>query len=139
MSLGKAAASGLIGACVLTLIHESARRFIPNAPRMDILGMRAIAKSLRSLDQEVPPADKLHDVTLGGDIISNSAYYSLVALARPEQALLLGALLGLAAGVGAVVLPEPMGLGEAPSGRTPETKAMTVGWYVAGGVAAALT
>lgn len=138
MSLAKAAASGLFGACTLTLIHESARQILPKAPRMDILGMRAITKSLRLLDQEAPPENQLHKVTLAGDIISNSAYYSLVSIGEPEHAVLRGTLLGLAAGIGAVLLPEPLGLGSAPSGRTPETKVMTVGWYVAGGIAAAI-
>lgn len=138
MSLLKAATSGLAGACTLTLIHESARQFIPKAPRMDILGMRAIAKSLRLLDQEVPPENKLHNVTQAGDIIANSAYYSLVGVGQPEHAVLRGTILGFAAGIGAVLLPEPLGLGDAPSARTPETKIMTVGWYVAGGIAAAL-
>lgn len=134
----KATASGLIGACVLTLIHESARQVIPKAPRMDILGMRAIAKSMRLLNQEPPPGEQLHNVTLMGDIISNALYYSMVGIGKPEKALLRGTVLGLAAGVGAVVLPEPLGLGNAPSARTLETKAMTVSWYTAGGIAAAL-
>jgi hypothetical protein len=138
MSLSKAAASGLVGACALTLIHESARQILPKAPRMDILGMQAIVKSLRLLDQEAPPENKLHNVTLAGDILSNSAYYSLVSLGKPKHAVLRGTLLGLAAGIGAVLLPEPLGLDNAPSGRTPETKVMTVGWYVAGGIAAAI-
>jgi hypothetical protein len=139
MSLLKAAASGLVGACTLTLIHESARQFIPNAPRMDILGMRAIVKSLRLFNQEPPGGNRLHNITLAGDIVSNSAYYSLVGVGEPRRALLRGTLLGLAAGIGAVALPEPLGLGSAPSARTTETKAMTIGWYLAGGIAAALT
>jgi hypothetical protein len=139
MSLIRAAASGLIGACALTLIHESARQVIPSAPRMDILGKRAIAKSMRWLDREPPAEDRLHNITLAGDIISNSAYYSLIGLGKPEGALLRGAILGLAAGVGGVLLPEPLGLGNAPSARTPQTKAMTVAWYLAGGIVAALT
>ncbi|HZH29860.1 MAG TPA: hypothetical protein VEY11_03785 [Pyrinomonadaceae bacterium] len=138
MSVLRAAASGLVGACALTLIHESARRALPAAPRMDVLGMRAIARSMRGVGQEPPPADELHALALVGDVVSNGLYYSLVGIGRPEGALLRGTLLGLAAGVGAVLLPEPLGLGHAPSARTPETKAMTIGWYLAGGVAAAL-
>ena len=111
MSLPRAAASGLIGACTLTLIHESARRFVPNAPRMDILGMRAIAKSLRLLNQPAVTESRLHGMSLAGDIVSNSAYYSLVGLAGPGAAALSGTALGLAAGFGAVLLPEPLGLG----------------------------
>ncbi|MES2462168.1 MAG: hypothetical protein V4671_16405 [Armatimonadota bacterium] len=138
MSLKAAALSGFIGACTLTLIHETARRVVPNAPRMDVLGMRAIAKSLRKLDTTPPDGDDLHHLALVGDVISNSFYYGLVGLAKPENALVPGTLLGAAAGVGAVLLPEPLGLGSAPSSRTTETTVMTVAWYTAGGIAAAL-
>jgi hypothetical protein len=61
-----------------------------------------------------------------------------VGVGRPQGALLRGAALGLAAGLGAVFLPGPLGLGEAPSNRTPATTAMTIGWYLIGGLAAAL-
>ncbi|HEY1404511.1 MAG TPA: hypothetical protein VGB05_10320 [Pyrinomonadaceae bacterium] len=138
MSVLQAAASGFAGACALTLIHESARRSLPRAPRMDVLGMRAIARSMRRVGHEPPPAGELHTLALVGDVVGNSLYYSLVGVGRPEGALLRGTMLGLAAGVGAVLLPEPLGLGDAPSARTPQTKAMTVGWYLAGGLAAAL-
>lgn len=139
MSVLPAAASGFVGACVLTVIHESARRALPSAPRMDVLGMRAIAGSLRAAGQEPPPAGELHTLALAGDVVANSFYYSLVGVGRREKALLRGTILGLAAGAGAVLLPEPLGLGNAPSARTTRTKAMTVGWYLAGGLAAAIS
>jgi hypothetical protein len=104
---------------------------------MDVLGMRAIARSMEALGQEPPPACRLHDLALVGDIVANSLYYSLVGVGRPEGAWLRGTLLGLAAGVGAVVLPRSLGLGAAPSKRTAATQAMTVGWYLFGGLAAA--
>lgn len=138
MAFMESVASGLVGACALTLIHESARQVFADAPRADILGMRAIARPLRGLGVEPPPEDKLYGLTLAGDIVSNSLYYSLVGAGRPETALVRGALLGLAAGVGAVVLPEPLGLGDAPTARTEATKCMTVAWYLAGGLAAAV-
>lgn len=129
--------SGLAGACALTVLHETARQFIPEAPRADILGMRAIKKMMNKVDEEPPADDELHDWALGGDIVSNAIYYSLIGLAKPNDALLTGAALGLAAGVGAVALPGPMGLGTAPSSRTTATAAMTVGWYLFGGLVTA--
>ncbi|MFD2935859.1 hypothetical protein [Spirosoma flavum] len=129
--------SGLVGACALTVLHETARQFIPDAPRADILGMRAIKKVMESADQEPPADDELHGWALGGDVVSNALYYSLIGLAKPENAVLTGAALGLAAGVGAVALPGPMGLGTAPSSRTTATAAMTIGWYLVGGLATA--
>lgn len=131
-----ALASGVAGALTLTAVHETARKNLSAAPRMDVLGMRAISKSLQAVGSSVPKSDQLHQVALAGDVLANSAYYSLVALGKPETAPTRGALLGLAAGIGAVLLPGPIGLGEAPSNRTTATQAMTVGWYVLGGLAA---
>ncbi|HVF57103.1 MAG TPA: hypothetical protein VM934_13190 [Pyrinomonadaceae bacterium] len=137
MSLVKALGSGLVGACALTLIHESARRLLPNAPRMDVLGMRAIANTLSAVDKNPPPPNDLHEMALVGDIVSNSVFYSLVGAGSDEGVLLRGSLLGLAAGLGAVFLPEPLGLGRQPDERAPVTQLMTIAWYVAGGLAAA--
>ena len=128
-------AAGIVGSTVLTLIHESVRRVNPDAPRMDILGMRSIAKTMRSLGTEPPEEDTLFGITMANDLVGNGLYYSLVGTGK--NVWLRGAILGLAAGVGGVVLPGPMGLGEAPSNRTPQTQAMTVAWYLAGGLAAA--
>lgn len=137
MSFAKAILSGFIGACTLTLIHETARRLVPDAPRMDILGMRAISKALRTVGEQPPESKRLHRASLIGDILANSLYYSLVGVGRAENVLLRGAGLGIAAGVGGVLLPEPLGLGGEPSGRSDATKVMTVGWYLAGALAAA--
>jgi hypothetical protein len=134
----EAVAGGVAGACALTALHESARRTVPDAPRMDVLGMRAIERGLHGLGYEAPDEERLHQAALAGDIVSNSLYYSLIGLGRPENAVRNGALLGLLAGVGGVLLPGPMGLGEAPSNRTRATQAMTVAWYLVGGLAAGL-
>ena len=128
-------ASGITGAVALTVVHETARRFIPNAPRMDILGMRAIARGFYKMDERPPEEDKLFQYSIIGDILSNSIYYSLTGTGR--KAWLRGATLGALAGVGGVLLPGPMGLGTEPSGRTPQTKAMTIAWYLLGGLTAA--
>ncbi len=132
----KALGSGLAGALALTLIHETARRMREDAPRLDVLGMRAISKSLRAADVE-PPDVELHDLALAGDIAANSLYYSLVGFGKREDAWLCGAALGLAAGLGAITLPGPLGLGPQPTESAPTTQLMTVAWYLAGGLAAA--
>lgn len=129
--------SGLIGATVLTALHETVRQFVDEAPRADILGERAIKKTMKKADLDPPADDELYYWTLGGDIVSNALYYSLVGLAKPKHALLAGTALGFAAGVGAVGLPGPLGLGTAPTSRTSATKVMTIGWYLIGGLTTA--
>ena len=136
----EAIGSGAAGAAALTVLHETARRSrVPNAPRADVLGMRALAKAHRAVDGEPPDDDTLFRWAMAGDLVANSLYYSLVGLAGKRWAWPAGAALGLGAGLGAVLLPGPLGLGRGPSGRTWQTKAMTVAWYLAGGLAAACT
>src|SRR5690606_17625455 len=110
---------GLAGAVILTALHESARRVFHDAPRMDLLGMRAIEKGFKAANETPPSSDNLFALSMAGDLISNSAYYSLVG--NDKNSLAKGAILGLAAGIGGVVLPGPLGLGEDASARTPQT------------------
>lgn len=131
--------SGAVGATALTAIHQTARMLTEDAPRMDLLGMRALARALRSAGETPPPRDTLYGLTLAGDLASNTLYYSLVGVGKEGGEWKRGTLLGVAAGVGAVVLPPLLGLGSAPSSRTPATAAMTVAWYTLGGLATAGT
>lgn len=87
-------------------------------------------------DAPQPDDTTAYLATMAGDVLSNGLYYTLVGSGR--HSLGRGLLLGVAAGVGGVVLPGPLGLGEAPSNRTPQTQAMTVAWYTLGGLAAGL-
>ena len=103
-------AAGLAGATVLTAIHETTRRVTPDAPRMDILGERAITKMMRGAGRTPPRGKKVHRLALGGDIVGNSLYYAMVGSGR--DAWVRGAGLGLAAGIGAVLLPPVLGLQE---------------------------
>ena len=137
MNISAAAVSGIAGAAAVTVLNEAVRRAAPgSAPRMEILGMRAAKAGFEAAGVEVPPRRQLMPMTFAAEGVSNTAYYSLVGLAKPENAIVTGAMLGLAAGVGAVVLPGPMGLGEMPSARSTETKLMAVAWYLAGGLIA---
>lgn len=131
--------SGAAGASLLTLLHETARQVIPHAPRVDVLGMRAIAMSMRAADQTPPSRDSLYWLTMIGDLVSNSLYYSLVGVGQPRHIWRRGVVLGAAAGLGAAILPQPIGLGRQPSQHTPATQIMTFMWYLVGGFVAAAT
>jgi hypothetical protein len=76
--------AGAAGAISLNIIHETARKLLPNAPHVDQIGMRA--------------------VTLAGDLLSNSLYYALVVGSGKKQDVRSvwrkAAFFGLAAGVG---------------------------------------
>lgn len=125
---------GLAGACAVTLIHESVKKIIPNAPRMDLLGMNAISKGLNAAGMKTPANSKLFAMAITGDLLANSLYYSVAGIGNEKNIWVRSAALGLAAGIGAVVLPGPLGLQTKHSNRTATTKVMTVGLYVVGAV-----
>jgi hypothetical protein len=129
--------AGVAGAGALTLVHQAARLVTPHAPRMDVLGIRALRRAYRQLGVGPRSDRELERDALAGDIVANSAYYALVGMGGRESVWIRGLALGLAAGVGAVLLPRPLGLGEPPNAHRPETQLMTVAWYVLGGLIAA--
>jgi hypothetical protein len=128
--------AGLAGATALTAVHQLARRYVPNAPRMDVLGKRALTRLSSGRTAALPAAD-LERITLAGDLVGNSAFYALVGLGTARSAWPRGAVLGLAAGAGALLLPERLGLGPAPHSQSGANQIMTVAWYLIGGLAAA--
>lgn len=129
---------GLAGAAAATAAHQAVRGFVPDAPRMDVLGMRSIEGMMKRFNIPVPQGLALYNTALAGDIISNSIYFSPIGTSSGAGAMMKGLGLGLMAGLGAVKLPPLMGLPSEPSNKTPRTAALTIGIYVVGGVAAAL-
>jgi hypothetical protein len=136
MKTATAIGGGLAGACAVTLIHETIKRVVPEPPRMDLLGMNAISKGLKKSGMNMPDEKRLFTIALAGDLFTNALYYSLAGIGKDKNAWLKGSLFGLAAGIGAVMLPGPLGLNASASNRTPATKLMTIGLYVAGGLVA---
>ncbi|MGI4729172.1 MAG: hypothetical protein ACRYGB_11425 [Janthinobacterium lividum] len=138
MKLTTALAGGLAGAVTLNLIHESYRKIDEDAPKIHLIGEEALLKMLKSASLPLPKnRDALYKWTLAGDIISNAAYYSLIAVGKNKNLWKRGLILGLTAGVGGVLMPKKMGLNNAPTDRTLETKVLTLLWYTLGGLAAA--
>lgn len=132
MNATTALAGGLAGAATITLLHESIRRVVPEAPRMDRLGMQAISKGLKKAGKKVPKQDTLFTITMAGDLISNALFYSAAGIGSEKNIWVRSSVLGLAAGLGAVLLPQPLGLNNKHSNRTVATQMMTVGLYVTG-------
>ena len=129
--------AGAAGAGALTLVHQAARALTPAAPRMDVLGKRALRAAHGTLGAAVPADPNLEREALAGDLVANSAYYALVGASERGNIWLRGLTLGLAAGLGAVFLPRRIGLGDPPNAGRLDTQLMTVAWYVVGGLAAA--
>jgi hypothetical protein len=134
----RALSSGVIGAGAVTILNHMGKRFLPHAPRLDVLGMRLFSKLFNKANIAPPKGKALFGLSLIGEMISNSAFYGLIGMGNPKNAWVRGGLLGLAAGVGATALPEPMNLGKRPTARRKSTVVVTIAWYVLGGLLAAL-
>lgn len=140
MKISNKLISGLTGALVLTVIHEALRTTQSNAPRMDRLGKQSLIKILPALGIQPPrQSSTLHNVTLAGDVVSNALYYSLIPTSSHRHLWIRSATLGLLAGVGALVLPKPLGLDPQDSNRTSKTQALTVAVYLSGALITAFT
>lgn len=132
MSIIKNLIAGLGGAIALNILHESLKRTNGNMPRVDLLGEEAMQKTLHLAGTEIEDEDNLYKATLAGDIVSNTIYYSFIGSGGGKSVWRKAITSGLAAGIGAVTLPKPMGLNPAPVARNTQVKTLTVAYYLAG-------
>jgi hypothetical protein len=130
---------GLAGAAALTLVNETVKRVDKDAPRLDLLGRNAAAKLVGPTALKTPAfAQKLFPAALAGDLVSNTLYFSMAQGETKAKTLIRGSLLGLSAGLGAAALANPLGLaGGQPTSAPAKTNAMTIAYYVLGGLVAA--
>ncbi|GAB3922141.1 hypothetical protein [Mucilaginibacter myungsuensis] len=127
---------GIAGAVALNILHQAVKEFLHEAPRVDLVGEEALSKGMETAGIEPPTGDQLFAATMAADLLSNAVYYSLIGFGKKKQLPWIGAVSGMAAGVGALTLTKPLGLSDAPVNRKTATKIMTVAWYTFGGVVA---
>lgn len=137
MSVLKNLLAGFGGAVALNVLHESLKNRNFEMPRIDLLGEEALQKTLNYMGTGISDPAQLYKATLAGDIVSNTIYYSMIGTGSADNVWKKAIGLGLAAGVGAVTLPEPMGLNAAPVAATTTRKTLTVGYYVVGALVTA--
>ena len=128
--------AGLGGAIVLTALHETLKNVDEEMPRIDLVGEEALQKTSDFFGVKIANKDTLYKATLAGDLMSNAAYFSLIAGNRKDL-WTRAASSGLLAGLGAIALPKEMGLNDEPVTKSFKTKALTVGYYMAGAFATA--
>jgi hypothetical protein len=73
MAALQALANGAVGAVTLNIVHQAAQLVRPHAPHMDVIGIRALARSMRAASTEPPPRDTLFFLTIAGDLAAAAA------------------------------------------------------------------
>ena len=129
--------SGLTGAITLTAIHQWLKNNVKDAPRVDMLGVQAIESIFEKLNIDKPSKRTLYNLSLAGDILFNTFYYSSVA--KGKKPLLKGALLGTGVGSSVITLPGTFNLNENLSSRNMTQGLLSFAIYFIGGLAAAGT
>jgi len=117
--------AGLGGALALNLLHEIVRKNFDNVPHINEVGEEALKKITDYTPFEISDPNTLYAATLAGDIVSNAIYYGTTATNHDFTS-------GIAAGIGAIVLPQKMGLDDQSVAENNKKKIMTVGYYVFG-------
>lgn len=120
--------AGLGGAIALSLLHEAIRKNFDNVPEINKVGEEALNKALDKADMKITNHDQLYAATLAGDVIGNGMYYATTATSGFNIAS------GLAMGLGALALPEKIGLDEKPVAESTQKKVMTVAYYLFGAI-----
>lgn len=128
--------SGFIGAATLTLVHQSFRLFIKNSPKVDLLGVRIIKDVIKKVGLKAPKTNTLYTLSLAGDILFNSLYYSFTA---GKNSLAKGISLGSAAGFGVTSIPQLLNYGKDLNAKNFEQKALAFVVYLSGGLASSLS
>jgi hypothetical protein len=128
---------GLVGSVTTTWLHQYLRTKYTDAPRMDKLGEETLNETITRTGHEPLRGDTLHITTLTGDLLGNAAYYALAGAGSRKTTVEKGLLLGLAAGAGAVFIPQvSRSMDETYSNKTTRTQLLTLAIYLAGGLAA---
>lgn len=131
--------AGFTGAIALNILHEAIRKQGDNVPYIHLLGEDALNKGMVAIGEPIENEDRLYQATLATDVVSNGLYYSLIGAGKSKYIWPKALGLGLSAGIGAINLPNALGLDEAPTARNNQVKALTIGYYLFGALVTAIT
>lgn len=130
--------SGVAGAAAVTGLNYLGQKLTPAAPRLDVLGRNAVRQGSRGVVGEVPSDATVRGTALIGDATLNSLFYGLAGIGRSKNPVVRGAAAGAVMGLAVVAIAPLLGLGRRPVGVGWTGKAMAVGQYTLGGIAAGL-
>lgn len=149
MKLVNAIEGGLAGASTLSLLGETLKSFDSSTSENKKINGKNLKKRIKKASSQKPLKAATQYIGLAGDLLSSTAFLGFTSLGKRKHAMLRGAILGTAAGLGAVFLNDHQqkektkkindheGYPSTERARTPGLqKAMEVGLFTLGGLLA---
>lgn len=104
MKLSSAIKSGLAGAATISVLGETLQKMNGNASHPNVINGKNLKKRFKKAKSKKRGRATKEFIGLAGDLLSNASLLGLNKLTKKKNAVLRGALLGAAAGLGAVWL-----------------------------------
>jgi hypothetical protein len=146
MKLSSAIEGGLAGATTISLLGQTLRKINGDSSHVNVFNGKNLKKRFKKAKSKKPLKATKQFIGLAGDLLGSTAFLGLKPLNKRKNAVLRGALLGTAAGLGSVLLDGHRGNKETFHGEnghslTPRTndsltRALEVGLYAVGGMIA---
>ncbi len=147
MKLASAIEGGLAGATTISLLGETLRKIDGRPAGSNGFNGKKLKKRFKKARSKKPLQASKQYIRLAGDLLGSTAFLGLSSLGKRKHAMLRGAILGTAAGLGAVLLNDNQKEGNKANGHEgyPSTmqatdailqKAMEVGMFTLGGIIA---
>jgi hypothetical protein len=148
MKLASAIEGGLAGATTISLLGETLRKMDGHSSHLNAFNGKHLKKRFKKAKSKKPMRATKGFIELAGDLLGSTAFLGINSLGKKKNAMLRGALLGAAAGLGSVLLKENDRSDHRQNGHEgyPSTmlakepllaKALEVGLFTAGGMIAA--
>ena len=106
MKLASAIEGGLAGATTISLIGETLRKLDGQHPGANGLTHKKLKKRFKKAKTKKSKKSREQYVKLAGDLLGAASVLGFTSLGKRKNAVLRGALLGVAAGLGAVLLDD---------------------------------
>lgn len=146
MKVASALEGGLAGATTISLLTDTLRRINGHSSHVNLFNGKNLKRRFKKARSKKPLKATRQFIRLAGDLLGSTAFLGMSSLGKRKNAMLRGALLGTAAGLGSVLLNRPDKHqkangheGYSPTGLAKDrllSKALEVSLYTIGGLIA---
>lgn len=141
MKIANALEGGLTGATTIAVLTDTLKRMNGHSTHLNLFDRKQLRKRFKKTGSKKPLQATKQYTRLAGDLLASTTFFGLSSLGKKKNTLLRGAALGMAAGLGSVLLTGDSKNSEQGNGKRLEddallTKVLEVSLYTIGGMIA---